>query len=237
MVAGNRIFFALVGLAISFSAGAIVGGAFSSPKQPAGLNAAEYNQLKISHQQLGLENNELKNQLRAIKYSSAITPSSSPKSPDTTITLELSSNANIDTQIKAELSVAVISGVPVTSISEKIQQNPQFDLTTELADRFANEELDIVWASQQENIVRDLFLDNEALATVLPDSILCKSLRCQIRIPLVDLEDGNRASIALATAIAATPALSHLGIVSGFDYEHAALEIYLPRNPDVDLLQ
>ncbi len=233
MVAGNRIFFALVGLVISFSIGVIVGDFFSSPKQTSGLNAAEYSQLKIAHQQLSLENNALKNQLRAIEFSSTITPPSFPQSPDTTTPLD----ANIDYQTKAELSVAVMPGVPVTSISEKIQQNPQFDLTAELANRFANEELDVVWASQQENVVRDLFLDNEALATVLPDSILCKSLRCQIRIPLVDLEDGNRASIALATAIAATPALSRLGIVSGFDYEHAALEIYLPRNPDVDLLQ
>ena len=235
MVAENRIFFVLTGLAMLCAAGTISVWLFSSSRLPLLSSVAELEQLKVAHQQLLVENNELKNQLLAIQSPPYIPPRSLPISLKVTPSPESAASTDSDNQKHTAISVNFVHGVSI--ISEKIQQNPQIDLTAELANKFVNEKLDVVWASQQENIVRDLFLDNEALANILPDSISCKSLSCRIRIPLVDIEDGNRASVALATAIASTPALSRLGIVSGFDYEHAALEIYLPRSPDINLLQ
>jgi hypothetical protein len=122
-------------------------------------------------------------------------------------------------------------------ISNTIEQNPELDLASELLTRFEREEVDVAWAYQQEIVVRDLFLDHPALADISPNSIECKTNRCRIQLPLVNIIDGNGISMAISSAISSSPEFSKYSIAAGFNYERAVLDIYLPRDAGFNLMQ
>lgn len=142
-----------------------------------------------------------------------------------------------DKEMASNQSILFHSAESLGRISNTIEQNPALDLVSELLTRFEQEEVDVAWAYQQEIVVRDFFLDHPALAGVSPNSIECKTNRCRIQLPLVNIEDGNEISAAISSAISSSPEFSKYSIAAGFNYERALLEIYLPRNADFNLMQ
>ncbi len=119
----------------------------------------------------------------------------------------------------------------VDQILTRINTRADSALFADMATPFSDEAIDLDWAKGQEEIISAAF-DSESLNQLVPESILCKSTRCQIRIPSADPGDASAISVKVSTAITSIPRLSQTRITSRFNPESSAVELLFFRNND-----
>ncbi len=110
----------------------------------------------------------------------------------------------------------------------RINSRVDSEMFADMATSFNDEVIDLDWAEGQEELIASAF-DSESLNQVVPESILCRNTRCQIRIPSIDSDEASTTSLKVSTAMASISRLSQTRITSRFNQESSMVELYFFR--------
>ena len=83
--------------------------------------------------------------------------------------------------------------------SQKVDSN--FDVNSELSQRFAQESRDPVWAEQQENHYQQLFSNQEALRDFALRNAECRSTQCEVTVSVTNSEQSRQLLQTMSRAL------------------------------------
>lgn len=106
----------------------------------------------------------------------------------------------------------------------------------DLAAKFDAEVVDSQWAADYETRLHSL-LESEAVSgSITPQSIVCKSRRCQINVAIADAEQANQVMQAFSAAINNNQlAIDKSMVVSAPDINAGVMSLYLARDASVKI--
>lgn len=76
-------------------------------------------------------------------------------------------------------------------------------LEKDMEDKFQAEAIDYNWAPDYQETLSELFTQDNSLRETLPETIECKTHRCQIKIPITDNDQANQITAAVSSALQA----------------------------------
>lgn len=106
----------------------------------------------------------------------------------------------------------------------------------DLAAKFDAEPVDTQWATDYENRLNSL-LESDALAnSLIPQSVVCKSRRCQIQVSIASIEQANQVMEAFSAAINNNQLAIDKGmVVSAPDIKSGVMNLYLARDASIKI--
>lgn len=152
---------------------------------------------------------------------------SSSASPATTLTEatfeELRSTAETAVEVGSYLGEAGTS-------PDAMQQD--------LSRKFNGEPVDYSWAINHEQKLGRLFESQEKLWEFVPETITCKTTRCQIKVPVASFDESNRAMQALSQALAKNAeGLDDAMLISAPDPASGFVDFYIGRDQHAKILR
>ena len=167
--------------------------------------------------------------ISAVEQSSPETEKNNTASP-----FESSQLSAADERIQRE-SVAAFSDFVAT---HRYNGSGQSDIAAAVEQRFQNEQVNYQWASSTENNILELFENESDLNTLTPLNVTCKSVNCQIILPVTDQSEVN----SLSDSFLKIATVSELGMenpsVSFIADESAGrLVFYVSENGNTALFQ
>lgn len=112
------------------------------------------------------------------------------------------------------------------------------EINRDLEKKFETEAIDYPWADNHEKKLQYLFVTNENLSKFVPESVTCKATRCQIKIPISNIEESNQVMEGISKALADTyPGSRQPMIVTLPDPSTGFVDFYVARDGDVRLYQ
>ncbi len=153
--------------------------------------------VSLKNTQLELNNKLLKQEINILKQQLLTQQTKNENSNITTDKAVLTQNKNnefVNSIIDENLNPYL-----ATKRSEDFQQwflgsyknKANFDLASEMQNRFEAEAIEPAWAQLQEQNIRNEFNNNQELAGAALKDIKCRSSQCQITINVADLEQAN----------------------------------------------
>ena len=91
-------------------------------------------------------------------------------------------------------------------LEDQEEKNTEFDLGKEMQTRFSSEEVDHVWAIEQESFFQNMFVEEELLFSVPLKSATCKTHQCQLTIGVSDLALAKKTILTVAQSLGADTA-------------------------------
>lgn len=106
----------------------------------------------------------------------------------------------------------------------------------DMAAKFETEAVDGQWASDYESRLYNLF-DSDALAgKVVPQSVVCKSRRCQIKVAVANIDEANQAMQSFSEAINSNKlSIDKSMVVSAPDLDAGVVSLYVARDGNVKI--
>lgn len=116
-----------------------------------------------------------------------------------------------------------------------LSQNPTLDIDKLTGDIFTNEPTDPEWASEQQLKIYDLFTKAGAISSIVPSSIVCKTQRCLIKIPVFDIDDINQKSKLFFETLNQSHKQFNLAnkLITKSEITDGQLNIYVYRNDQI----
>lgn len=135
----------------------------------------------------------------------------------------------------------------ILAANEAMQEIPKYlatfsgapaDINADLKKKFEAESADPEWAENYEVKLHQLFSVNDTLSKYNPESISCKSTRCQIKIPISDYDESNEVVSALSKMLE----MNQLGLENALvftvpDLSKGYVDYYVGRDSSVKLYQ
>ncbi len=106
----------------------------------------------------------------------------------------------------------------------------------DLAAKFETETVDSQWAIDYESRLYSL-LESDALSgSIVPQSIVCKSRRCQIKVAISDIEQANQVMQSFSEAINNNQlSIDKSMVVSAPDVSEGVVSLYVARDANVKI--
>lgn len=133
-------------------------------------------------------------------------------SPEKSVALDQSAQHQIDA-IKADYEFRQRSESFTHWLIKNQETKSWFDLGNEMRERFDAEEIDHIWANNEEGHLQSIFMQKQELAGIAVKSTTCRSTKCQITISVADHDHANETSMAIIEALSAEK-FSHIIIDS-----------------------
>lgn len=110
------------------------------------------------------------------------------------------------------------------------------NLPTDLANKFETEAIDYPWASSHEQKLGKLFESQEELVRFVPEGIICKTTRCQIKIPISSFDESNQLMKALAQALTEnTLGIDNAMLLTAPDPASGFVDFYIGRDKNTKI--
>lgn len=108
----------------------------------------------------------------------------------------------------------------------------------DLAAKFETEPVDSQWAADYESRLYSL-LESDALSgSIVAQSIVCKSRRCQVKVPISDIEQANQVMQSFSEAINKNQlSIDKSMVVSAPDVNEGVLSLYVVRDANVKVYE
>jgi hypothetical protein len=153
-------------------------------------------------------------------------------------------NGNCDKQMEKEIEASVAEVLKDMDQGKKFadylmskSSDKDYSLSADLEGNFNSEEVDYEWSLQREKTLSEVFASGE-LSEYLPQSIICKSESCEIKIPLLDVSSSSAVSSLLYEALSSGKYGSEpAALYSAVDTDAAVINLYVARNSEIKLYE
>ena len=106
----------------------------------------------------------------------------------------------------------------------------------DLAGKFDAEAVDSQWATDYEARLNTLLESDSVSNSFLPQSVICKSRRCQIKVAITSIEQANQVMETFSAAINNNElAIDKSMVVSAPDMDEGVVSLYVARDADVKI--
>jgi hypothetical protein len=122
------------------------------------------------------------------------------------------------------------------AFSQYLQNVSSTGYVKDLAGKFDAEAVDSQWATDYEARLNTLLESNSVSNSFLPQSVICKSRRCQIKVAITSIEQANQVMETFSAAINSNElAIDKSMVVSAPDMEEGVVSLYVVRDADVKM--
>lgn len=122
-----------------------------------------------------------------------------------------------------------------TEYLRSFRSNSEKEFNSDLTEKFNAEPIDFAWAQDHETKLGQVFATRENLSKFVPEGIICKTTRCQIKIPISSIEESNQVMEGLSQALTESPGLEESRILTLPDISSGFVDFYISRDKDVTL--
>ncbi|HEY8940425.1 MAG TPA: hypothetical protein VIM59_09555 [Cellvibrio sp.] len=106
----------------------------------------------------------------------------------------------------------------------------------DMAAKFESETVDGQWATDYESRLYNLFESDALAGKVVPQSVVCKSKRCQIKVAVADIDQVNQTMESFSRALNDNQlALDKSMVVSAPDLTEGIVNLYVARDASVKI--
>ncbi len=106
----------------------------------------------------------------------------------------------------------------------------------DMAAKFETEAVDGQWASDYESRLYNLFDTDTLAGKVVPQSVVCKSRRCQIKVAVANIDEANQAMQSFSEAINNNQlSIDRSMVVSAPDLDAGVVSLYVARDGNVKI--
>lgn len=106
----------------------------------------------------------------------------------------------------------------------------------DMATKFEAETVDGQWATDYESRLYNLFESDALAGKVVPQSVVCKSRRCQIKVAVADIDQANQTMESFSKALNDNQlAIDKSMVVSAPDVEAGVVSLYVARDGSVKI--
>lgn len=106
----------------------------------------------------------------------------------------------------------------------------------DMATKFEAETVDGQWATDYESRLYNLFESDALAGKVVPQSVVCKSRRCQIKVAVVDIDQANQTMESFSKALNDNQlAIDKSMVVSAPDLAEGVVSLYVARDGSVKI--
>lgn len=106
----------------------------------------------------------------------------------------------------------------------------------DMATKFEAETVDGQWAPDYESRLHNLFESDALAGKVVPQSVVCKSRRCQIKVAVVDIDQANQTMESFSKALNDNQlAIDKSMVVSAPDLTEGVVNLYVARDASVKI--
>ncbi len=102
-------------------------------------------------------------------------------------------------------------------------------LEKDMEDKFQAEAIDYDWAPDYQETLGELFTQDSSLREAMPETIECKTYRCQIKIRITDSDHANQITAAVSSALQ-TSALEKTDVIAAPNFSQGYLNLYIAKN-------
>lgn len=121
---------------------------------------------------------------------------------------------------------------------QRVSADNSVGYVKDLAAKFDAEVVDTQWASDYESRLYSLFGSDGLSGSVVPQSIACKSRRCQIKVAIGDIEHANQVMQSFSAAINNNQlSIDKSMVVSAPDVNEGVVSLYLARDVNVKIYE
>jgi hypothetical protein len=122
------------------------------------------------------------------------------------------------------------------AFSRYLQNVSSTGYVNDLAGKFDAEAVDSQWAPDYEARLNTLLESDSVSNNFAPQSVICKSRRCQIKVAITSIEQANQVMETFSTAINNNQlAIDKSMVVSAPDMEEGVVSLYVARDADVKI--
>ena len=106
----------------------------------------------------------------------------------------------------------------------------------DMATKFEAETVDGQWATDYESRLYNLFESDALAGKVVPQSVVCKSRRCQIKVAVADIDQANQTMESFSKALNDNQlAIDKSMVVSAPDLTEGVVSLYVARDGNVKI--
>ncbi|PUA27336.1 MAG: hypothetical protein B0W54_12145 [Cellvibrio sp. 79] len=106
----------------------------------------------------------------------------------------------------------------------------------DMASKFEAETVDGQWATDYESRLYNLFESDALAGKVVPQSVVCKSRRCQIKVAVADIDQANQTMESFSKALNDNQlAIDKSMVVSAPDLTEGVVSLYVARDGNVKI--
>ncbi len=122
------------------------------------------------------------------------------------------------------------------TFSQYLQNVSSTGYVKDLAGKFDAEAVDSQWATDYEARLNILLESDSVSNSFLPQSVICKSRRCQIKVAITSIEQANQVMETFSAAINNNQlAIDKSMVVSAPDMDEGVVSLYVARDADVKI--
>ncbi len=108
----------------------------------------------------------------------------------------------------------------------------------DLAAKFDEEIVDAQWAPDYEEKLYNLLGSDELSGSVVPQSIVCKSQRCQIKVAVASVEQANQVMQSFSEAVISSQlSIDKSMVISAPDVDAGVVSLYVARDVNVRIFE
>lgn len=124
------------------------------------------------------------------------------------------------------------------AFSQYLQSVSSTGYVKDLAGKFEAEAVDSQWATDYEARLNSLLEMDSVADSFVPQSVICKSRRCQIKVAITSIEQANQVMQAFSEAVNSNQlAIDKSMVVSAPDMDEGVVSLYVARDANVKMYE